>query len=167
MHGTPFPHFSYHVANCYDSADLDRALAPLIADMAPLRARTGGLGVFSGAAPVLFVAVVRTAELSALHRMVTAAVTPAAHGPVAYYEPEQWIPHITLAMGDTDAERVAAAMRLLADRDFTWEVEVDTLAWIAEAPGGQALRTRWQLGARPRGLAGGGRPDTERRPRRA
>jgi 2'-5' RNA ligase len=77
---TPYPHVSYHVAAAYDLARLEPILRALAGETAPFRVRTAGLGVFTGAQPVLYLPVVRTVPLSHLHARLWEALAPAAGG---------------------------------------------------------------------------------------
>jgi 2'-5' RNA ligase len=142
---TPFPHFSYQVAPRYDRSVLVAAAQAIARAAAPFEARAAGVALFTGPAPVLYVPVVRTAPLSALHRQVWEAALPAAVGPQAYYHPDQWVPHITLAFGDLDAARAGEAVRLLAGRAFDWRLRVDNLAFIGKTGGRQEVIWRLPL----------------------
>ena len=143
---TPFPHFSYHVARGYDPAALTAALARVAASAAPFTVTTAGLAAFTGPAPVLYLPVVRTAALSALHAALWVALEPAAAGSQAYYAPDSWMPHITLGFGDLTPDSLAEAIRLLGGRNFNWKFPVDNLAHINDAGGAQNVAQRISLG---------------------
>ncbi len=146
---TPYPHFSYHVAASYDAARLEPQLAEIAAGTDPFEVAVAGLGVFAGPAPVLYIGVVRSAALAALHGCLWSALTGRglASGALDYYAPEAWMPHITLAVGDLDGERLAEAMRRLGRRSFDWRSRVDNLAYIEDRGAQQRLRWRMRLGA--------------------
>jgi len=61
---------------------------------------------------------------------------------VAYYRPEQWIPHITLADGDVLKKLLLDVVRLLSERDFNWEIEVTNLSLIYADPPPSLLPAR-------------------------
>src|SRR4051812_34728057 len=67
---TPFPHFSYHVAQHYDRSSLEPIVHDLARNMGTFHVRTAGLGIFPGAHPVLYIPVVRSMELSTIHAEV-------------------------------------------------------------------------------------------------
>jgi 2'-5' RNA ligase len=140
---TPFPHFSYQVAQRYDQDRLQLAVRALAAAAQPFEARVAGLALFTGPAPVLYLPVVRTAALSAWHQRVWEACLPAAREPLDYYHPDRWVPHITIGFGDLDADRAAEAVRLLAGRAFDWPLKVDNLAFGADDGTAQGLK--WQV----------------------
>lgn len=140
---TPYPHFSYQVAPQYDWERLEPRLKRAAARLKPFTVRSSGLGVFTGAQPVLYVPLARSPSLQAAHRVIWEEVTPAATAPLPYYEADQWMPHITIGFGDVDAETLGQIVRLLGERDFSWEISVDNLAFIHNTGAQQVLR--WQL----------------------
>ena len=142
---TPFPHFSYQVAERYDTDRLAVALQRLAARTRPFSVRTGGLGLFTGTFPVLYVPVVRTLLLSRLQEELWAEVSPTATDISPYYAAKQWQPHITLAHGDLDPERLAAATRYLSERDFHWEVQVTSVALIHDTGEEQVPKLRYEF----------------------
>jgi hypothetical protein len=140
---TPFPHFSYQIAQGYDQERLKPAVRGIVAAAQPFDVHVTGVALFTSPAPVLYLPVVRTPALSAWHRRVWDEVLPSALEPLAYYHPDCWVPHITLAHGDLDADRAAEAVRLLAGRSFDWRLPVDNLAFGTDA--GPAPGVRWRL----------------------
>lgn len=143
---TPFPHFSYQVAAHYDLTRLDPILRAQAGAMAPFRVRTAGLGVFTGAQPVVYLPVVRTARLTQVHAALWPALAPVAGGRNAYYHPARWMPHITIGFGDVSPAILAAISAHLAPRSFDWEIAVDQLALIYDSGAGQTLHARYPFG---------------------
>jgi 2'-5' RNA ligase len=146
IYSTPFPHFTYQVSEEYDVRAVETALRGVADSTKPFRVRAGGLGVFCGARPVLHVPLVRSPELVALHEEVWRAVGRPPSGEVArYYESEMWIPHVTLAQGDIDGDRLGEVVRALAARNFHWEMEVNNLSLIYDTGTEQGLRCRFNF----------------------
>jgi 2'-5' RNA ligase len=143
---TPYPHFSYHVAAAYDLARLDPILQAVAGMTAPFRVRTAGLGIFTGAQPVLYLPVVRTAALSRVHAALWPAVASVASDSNSYYHPDRWLPHITIGFGDVSPERLAALIGPLAARSFDWEIAIDQFALIYDSGAGQVVRARYPFG---------------------
>jgi 2'-5' RNA ligase len=145
VRATPFPHFTYQVAGAYDEPALESAMRRVAGARPPFQARTTGLGVFTGAEPVVYVPVVRDARLSALHEAVWDALSPAGSDVSGYYRPDQWMPHITLAWADIDAERAGAIAGYLAGRSFDWEITIDNLTFIRDTGDRQEIAARVPL----------------------
>ena len=146
MYVTPYPHFSFQVAEAYDDAACEHFLRELAARTRPFRVRTAGLGIFTVASPILYIPVVRSPTLSELHAEVWRSVKQQTPGVVAhYYHPEEWAPHITLAHGDIDQDRLAEIVRVLSRRNFHWEFNVTNLAIIYDTGRQQGVRCRFNF----------------------
>ena len=141
---TPYPHFSYHLAESYDLALLEPVLRRFADNSGGFSIRTTGLGVFTGPRPVLYVPVVRSTALTRFQRELWPELAKVAGGVVDYYHPENWIPHITLATEDLTRESLCAAMGWLADRSFNWEIKINNLALIHDTGDAQELRFRFE-----------------------
>ncbi|MDT7778194.1 MAG: hypothetical protein QOC99_706 [Acidobacteriota bacterium] len=147
MYVTTYPHFSFQVAEAYDEEACEHALRELAARMRPFRARTAGLGIFTVASPILYIPVVRSPALSDLHREIWCSVKQRVPGPVAhYYQPEEWAPHVTLAQGDIDQDKLAEIVRFLSRRNFHWEFNVTNVSIIYDTGREQGLRRRFNFG---------------------
>jgi hypothetical protein len=145
---TPFPHFSYHVAPHYDMTMLSLALKRLAAHQRPFTVKTAGLGLFSGPQPVLYIALVRTPALSAFQQLVWQEVAPTASGSLAYYHPEQWVPHITLADGPGFQLHLPEVVRFLGYRTFQWEINLNNLALIHDTGMAQEIGLQLPFGGK-------------------
>lgn len=140
------PHVSHHAAASYNLAGLAAALGAFARGRHSFQVRASGLGIFTGPEPVLYLPVIRTAELSALHVALWDAIEPCATDPSPYCSPEQWMPHITLAMHDIDAAVLGQAVALLGARPLTWDITVDNLAYIEDLGDTAQVRLRVPLG---------------------
>ena len=67
---TPYPHFSYHVAQDYDLDKTESVLERITSNITTFKVRTSGLSVFTGASPVLYIPAVRSLELTQLHEEI-------------------------------------------------------------------------------------------------
>jgi 2'-5' RNA ligase len=147
MYVVTYPHFSFQVAEQYDDAACEKALRELAARTRPFRIRTAGLGVFTVSSPILYIPVIRSPALSRLHEEVWRGVTQTVPGAVAhYYSPDEWVPHITLAHGDIDPDKLAEIVRVLSQRNFHWELTVNNLALIYDTGKEQGVRCRFNFG---------------------
>lgn len=132
---TPFPHFSWQGAEAYDEPALEEVLKRHAKHTTPFTVHTTGLGVFSGNQPVLFIPVVKSPQLADFHRSIWEDL--AATGTIIsqYYNPDNWVPHISLAYADITPEKIGAVMESLAFQTFNWEFEVNNFAYIFEPAG--------------------------------
>ena len=127
---TPYPHFSFHVAEEYDGKLLEN-LESFTSLVEPLTVSTAGIGIFTGEVPVIHLNVVRRAALSRLHKAAWELGERFAQNSLSYYTPDNWIPHITLAQGDFTQEQIPKVIDMLQTRDFSWEVQVVGIGILA------------------------------------
>ncbi|HVF57788.1 MAG TPA: 2'-5' RNA ligase family protein [Pyrinomonadaceae bacterium] len=147
---TPFPHFSYQVAEGYDVKAVETFLQELAARSRPFRVRAAGLAVFTLASPVLYVPLVRSPALSALHGEIWDGLAPTKPCAVTnFYHPELWVPHITLAHKDIDRDSLAEIVRLLSARNLHWEMTVNNLSIIYDTGTEQGLHCRFNFTGTP------------------
>lgn len=151
VYTTPYPHISYHVAQRYDVERLEADMARLARQLPPLTIQTSGLGLFTARPLVLYVPIVRAPQLAALHQTLFTAALASAEGPLDYYRPEHWMPHITLAHSDLTPENLPEIVKYLTTHHtFEWNIPLDSLALICEQCGEQNLQGRVALtGGRP------------------
>ena len=129
---TPFPHFSWLIGTDFDWKALEKTLADIARNTHPFSIDTGGIGIFSGATPVIFIPVVRNDALNMLHHRIWDAIQPIGTGLSPFYAPKLWMPHITLAYQDVTQGNIACAIQKLAFRTFNWEIEVNNISFIHE-----------------------------------
>ena len=142
---TPFPHFSYQVAEHYEVELLESVLQRFALKSAKFKVKTTGLGIFTGVQPVLFIPVVRGPEITRFHRTLWLEISAIGSGIVAYYSAENWLPHITLAHGDIHPDNLPEIVRFLSKREFNWEITVNNLSFIHDTGLQQELRFRFNF----------------------
>ncbi len=132
------PHMSVHVATAYGDG-LREVVAKIAETTAPLKVRCGGLGFFTTTRPVVYVPVVRDDRLSALHARLWDALSDVARGTLNLYAPEAWLPHVTLAQGPLDTDRLAALLEVPAARGPQWHATLQGLALVESGPDGDRV----------------------------
>lgn len=138
---TPYPHFSFHIAEQYDLEQLKSALQQAAEEIGPFEVTTSGLGIFTaGLSPVLYISVTRSPLLSDIHERLWSLAGAHAAGIVEYYHPQHWVPHITLGHGDITTENLADTIRLLKEYDFNWQVTIDNISLLVDAGDGRPHR---------------------------
>jgi 2'-5' RNA ligase len=64
------------------------------------------------------------------HERLWTLVSGFARNPIPYYEPDNWVPHVTLANKDVTADNLACAVSGLLYRPVTIEIRVDHLVLL-------------------------------------
>ncbi|MEJ2757311.1 MAG: 2'-5' RNA ligase family protein, partial [Anaerolineales bacterium] len=130
INATPFPHFSFHIAQSYDQDLLDARLTEIARQTPSFSVRTTGLSIFTGAEPVVFIPLVVSQPLLTLHHRLWIETSVLGERVSDHYRPGNWVPHITLANRDVRAEGLACITRLYSNSPFVWEIEVSQIAVI-------------------------------------
>jgi len=94
------------------------------------KVRTGGLGIFTGPQPVLYIPIVRSPELTQFHEALWQEIFNTCSGIEDYYHPAHWVPHITIGIGDMNKDNLSQIVRFLVERDFNWELTVDNVVLV-------------------------------------
>jgi 2'-5' RNA ligase len=129
---TPYPHFSWQGAAVYPQPEIETILQRIAQDTRPFKVKTSGLGIFTGRQPVIYAAIVKNEPLMRFHEKVWQTIQTQDLGVNAYYAPDAWIPHITLAYGDVNPTTIDCAMQELAFQPFEWGIQVDNLALVGQ-----------------------------------
>lgn len=142
---TPLPHFSWQGADDYNMARVEEGIKRITSTVSPFYARAHGLGIFTGANPVLFLTIVKTRRLLELHERIMREVEPDAIRPITHYHGDNWVPHITLAYRDVIPENLSCAIQELAFRPIGFDILVDHLAMIYEIEGSIGIKFRYDF----------------------
>jgi hypothetical protein len=133
---TPYPHFSWNIAKEYERPAMDWAVAETALETPIFTVRTAGIGLFPAPVPVLFIKVLRDPILDALHKQLWERMQSLGREMSLYYNPENWLPHISLAYGDLTSEQVPEVRAWLeAQDDYRWEMEINNICYIHEPDG--------------------------------
>jgi len=132
LHATPFPHFSWHIAEAYKLAPLKEIMKTVISDEVPFEIHTTGIAVFKGEIPVVYIPIARTKALSELHEKICEEVSPVSTLESAYYTPKFWMPHISLGFIDLDLVNINCLIEKVRTRNFNWSINIDNIALIYE-----------------------------------
>ena len=145
VYNTPYPHFSYQIAQRYDVEQLELILQHFASNSTPFQVRTTGLGIFTGSYPILYIPVVRSPELTQFHQVLLSEISQTGFGIQDSYHSEQWIPHITIGTGDINKFNLPTIIRSLSKRNFNWEITINNIAFIHDTGTKQELRSRFDF----------------------
>lgn len=127
---TPLPHFSWLAADECDAISTQKALKELSKEIASFTTRTAGLGIFTGANPVLYLAVVKNEALFQVHKKIWDTLEPYSLNMSNFYSAELWIPHITIAYKDLNPTNFSCAAKDLLLVPLDVEVLVDNITLL-------------------------------------
>lgn len=126
------PHLTYQLAGVRKLSALKEALADVAATTEPFPAFTTGLGVFPGERPVIYIPVLRSDALNALHRRILAATAPLCLRTDKFSGPDCWLPHISLALHDTTPDLLGPVLGYLNQETYNLKITIDNLAILRQ-----------------------------------
>ncbi|RNI22518.1 2'-5' RNA ligase family protein [Rufibacter latericius] len=129
---TPYPHITWLTVNDGSLHNLQKTLGHAAGICCRFRINTTGLGIFPGEKPVLYIPVIRTAKVNQFHGQLYKAVCLISQEICSYYHPDVWMPHLSLALGDTSPEVVSQAIQYLNRHNFQWKIELDNLTLLTK-----------------------------------
>ena len=129
----PFPHVTLFGFEGLGYPEIQAALEDCSDRTAPLSLQSLGLGMFLSPLPVIYSPVIRSTELTDLHRILWETIGRLGGRMFGLYAPDRWIPHVTLAQFDLTRGNYVRAMQVLAELDLHLPFEVRNLTlfnWI-------------------------------------
>ena len=137
----PQPHFSWQVAENYDLDRVRDILEEISCYTRPFVVHTNGLGIFTGETPVLYIPIVKDTHLCQFHNKLWEQMQKLSQGMSPYYSPQDWVPHITLAVGDVTHFNLGCALEKMAFQTYSWDITINNLI-LAYQPEGQE---NWEM----------------------
>ena len=126
------PHLTYQLAGVRKLSALKQVLADVADTTPPFVAFTTGLGVFPGAQPVIYIPVLRSDALNALHRRILAVTAPLCLRTDKFSGPDCWLPHISLALHDTTPDLLGPVLRYLNHETYNLQLTIDNIAILRQ-----------------------------------
>ena len=146
--GHNLPHVSYHVADDYDLAAVERLFDRISREVTPFDALIRGLSTLSHEETrLVYLSVVRSPALAALQDTLWDDATSAGTGVIDHYRRDVWFPHVTLGDNPLVLDAIPELARILEAEPRPESFRVDNLALIEEMPYGHETRLRVSLGA--------------------
>jgi|GEM_PF-1179556 len=123
-------HCSWHVSIHYQMQEMFERLDQFAKTRDVIRIQTAGLGIFTAAKPILYLPIVKTAEMMRVHEQLWEILAPVSSSQVMYYAPESWMPHITLNDEGTEIDRMCLFKQKLLFEPLVLSFNVDHFAVI-------------------------------------
>src|SRR5450759_3562562 len=141
----PFPHFSWLSCDDLNWIPVSKNLDRIAIKVKSFKVSTAGLGIFGGSKPILYVSIVKTPELLAIHQQIWNKVRRYLVNPQDYYLPENWMPHITIAYGDLTPANLACAIQNLVFETMSFEILINNISVIFNTPEGMGIKASFKL----------------------
>jgi 2'-5' RNA ligase len=133
VQATPFPHITYLVTEALNLELLKDYLEKAGTAGKSFHIYTTGIGIFPGEHPVIYIPVLRTPALNRFHSKLYRDISKLSITTSPFSKPKKWLPHISLALGDTTLDMMTPMMKYLAHYKFDWEIKIDNLNIFRES----------------------------------
>ena len=124
------PHFSWFVAEKFDEPEVKSEFLNLSQQLTEFEISTNGIGLFTGEKPILYIPIVKTRKLLELHEKIWSLLSPMGVKLSAFYQPEHWIPHITMTSDDASLANITCIIETIMPLALTMTIPVNNLALI-------------------------------------
>lgn len=98
------PNLGFQGGQCENISSLKRDMLDLSSTIAPFEIVVNGFGYFEHPTNVIYLKVIKTEKLKRLHKNINDLLSEHCSNIFEFYTPENWIPHITVAMNDLTNE---------------------------------------------------------------
>ncbi|MGY4686914.1 hypothetical protein X927_06420 [Petrotoga mexicana DSM 14811] len=126
----PFPHITWSVAEEYKVNELNKLLKKATKELDSLTIKTEGIALFTGPKLTLYIPVKPTKELLNFHEYLWNLVNVNESKLNDYYSPDNWFPHITLAVEDIDKENIGQITSYLSDKKLKYQIKLESLSLV-------------------------------------
>ena len=132
VQATPDPHLTYQLADVAQLGALKAVLGAVASATPVFEAHSTGLGVFPGPQPVIYIPVLRSDGLNALHARILRAIGPLCSQTDKFSSPDLWLPHISLALHDTTPELLGPVLMYLNQETYNLAFDIDNLTILRQ-----------------------------------
>jgi 2'-5' RNA ligase len=117
-------------ASCLSVASLKDELSKLCAKISPFEIKVDGFGFFEAQSKVVYLKVMKTKELIEIHKEINSTLAKCCENLFNFYTPENWVPHITLAMGDLSETSLENFKNRFKDYSPSFNQTISNLALV-------------------------------------
>ncbi len=108
------PHLAFQGGTCDDIAPIARGFDQLASTVIPFDLVTDGIATFEAPVRVIYMRVILTDELRQFHRHINQFLEAHCQKTLDLYQPDRWVPHISLAVEDISEESFKQALQELS-----------------------------------------------------
>ncbi len=140
------PHISLQGADDYPIDIVESALRDVTRKFAPVKVYVGGLGIFTGDAPVVYLAIAKSRALYEVHRTVWEALSDLGQKVNPLFGPATWIPHISLFYGKkNDLPQLSCVIGALMEQNLNFEIMIVQLSIVFDREGKLGIKSSFSF----------------------
>jgi 2'-5' RNA ligase len=129
------PHVTFQGGGTDDTRQLKRDFQGMASKIKPFEIEVKGPRHFDK--KVIYLEIIKTRKLIEIHRVLNRFLKRRCKGLPEYYEPGNWLPHVTLAMDDLTGRNFENAWAELKDSRIEFRQELHNLCIVKQYPSGK------------------------------
>ena len=138
----PFPHFSWQSAQDYNLPKVEQIISGILANLQPFPVMFTGIGLFLDPFPIIYLNMVVSETILLLHEKLWEELNLYTINRNEYYKPGLWQPHITIAYGDVDHNKLACAFENLLFKELKLKIIVDNVSVLYNINGEAGIKKK-------------------------
>ncbi len=140
-----YPNLGFQGGICEDASSLEKELSDLCLSVRPFEISVEGFGFFEKPHKVVFLKVVKTEELKRIHTWIHDALERNCISTFRNYSPQNWTPHITIAMNDLSDESFRKVQQNLGGNHPSYKQRISRIQMVTYTGSGQIVLTQdWE-----------------------
>lgn len=149
------PHLSWQAAKDYPAGFVEEQLEKISKNLPPLELSIGGIGVFTGNRPVVYLSVTRSPAVEFYHNQIWGAVSGSGKEINQYFSPEHWIPHISLFyIGKDETMDLPCALAKLVRSEFQFQATINQISLAFDENDKFGIQSTFEFNREIKGLIG-------------
>ena len=141
----PIPHFSWQSAESYDLPKVYQCISERCENLLPFPIIFSGIGLFLDPFPVIYLRMVVTETILNLHARLWNDLNPLSKNRNKYYQPGLWQPHITIAYGDVDYNKIGCAFKNLFLKELRFKIIMDNISILYNIDGDAGINRKFEI----------------------
>jgi 2'-5' RNA ligase len=131
------PNLGFQGGSCSNIDKLKDELSNLSVVLYPFEIIVEGFGFFEAPSKVVYLKVLKTDELINLHKKINNSLAICCENLFQFYTPENWVPHITLAMDDLSETSLVNFKERYKDYSHDFKQTISNFALVEFKKDGQ------------------------------
>lgn len=132
---TLYPHITWVISQSCDEYKIIEWLEREKKKHFPFNIKTNGIGIFTGKRPAIYIQVKQNVELIKFQQCIYDKFLPHAKELKKLYFPENWIPHISLAIEDVNGNNIPGVIEHLLPISFKHEIKITGISLVRRKKG--------------------------------
>jgi 2'-5' RNA ligase len=138
------PHFTFQIAKTQDIRQLKSDFVKPLSGIKPFEIEVEGFRHFRK--DVIYLAVKKTRELTRIHKLISRSMESRCSDLLELYTPENWIPHVTLAMEDLTENNFERAWKEFKGSNIRFKQRIHNICMVKFYPDGKIrIAKRYRL----------------------